>query len=527
VLRARILRHEGYCKDTNRKIHRRRDRAHTKALPSSKGTTLLSQFILLSLSVESTRMEEEPAASSASAAVPAAEPGSAPGGAHRVAGGHSSNPASRSSPANNGIVIERDESGEANDEDLSQRGGDGVTHSGSNSDNKSTNTRSNNSRSNTNNDDNSGGDRRAPAVSVFFGSVGEAANHLEENEGGTIDSLYVREPLRGRPDLQAFGRLVAALGRYEGGRVDRQVHFLHLDWDALPEEDVETLFGQVLPFHPTLKRLAFFDIEGAIPVRYLTLLTSSLPAAGSSSALKILQFMFPRFGRESSQAIADLIGRNVALTELVVLPNRHALHPDDCKLICEATLRHTSLQCLRLRVDEVQDDTLGGVGASSTLRTLGVTSNGGFSEGSVASFARQLRTNATLSHLSLATRSEMPRDDRFRLFRPIEKVLETHNFTLTQVEVGAGWDGQENVVSLLRRNRRIQRALEQLEPVSYRLEPTILWPRAFEKVSALPTLLYRFLRRGDVSALSDLLLRDKKVQGKKKRGRSSSDSDER
>jgi hypothetical protein len=56
---------------------------------------------------------------------------------------------------------------------------------------------------------------------------------------------------------------------------------------------------------------------------------------------------------------------------------------------------------------------------------------------------------------------------------------------------------------LLHRNRRIQKALEYLHPRRYHVAPTSLWPTALGMVSSLPTLLFRFLRQGDLNALDD------------------------
>ena len=60
------------------------------------------------------------------------------------------------------------------------------------------------------------------------------------------------------------------------------------------------------------------------------------------------------------------------------------------------------------------------------------------------------------------------------------------------------------VALLLRRNERIHQALEDLP--DYHVSPSALWPSVLEMVSDLPTLIYRLVRRGDVNALSDLLL---------------------
>jgi hypothetical protein len=62
----------------------------------------------------------------------------------------------------------------------------------------------------------------------------------------------------------------------------------------------------------------------------------------------------------------------------------------------------------------------------------------------------------------------------------------------------------DKVVALLRRNERIRQALDDLQ--DYHVSPSVLWPSVLGMVSGLPTLLYRFLRQGDVNALVDLLI---------------------
>jgi hypothetical protein len=85
----------------------------------------------------------------------------------------------------------------------------------------------------------------------------------------------------------------------------------------------------------------------------------------------------------------------------------------------------------------------------------------------------------------------------------------TYNVTLEIVEVGSARYGSavaRTIDGLLRRNGRIRRALEHLKPREYHVAPASLWPSTLEMVSRLPTLMYRFLRRGDLNALGDRLV---------------------
>jgi hypothetical protein len=353
---------------------------------------------------------------------------------------------------------------------------------------------------------NAGGGGRWEEVPLLRGGFREVTEYLEVNGGSPIGMLHVLGPRVWRDDLmedahQAFGRLVAALGRKEGGRVVQRISFVGMEWGALPNDHAQLLFREVLALHPTLENLMFIDDEGVIPVRCLNFLTSSLPVARSATPLQSLQILTPGLDLESSRAIAEMIRRNVALTELRVRPDLDYLDSDNGRLVFEAATLNTNLQILRLYVDTIQDNTLDHVGASSSLRTLDIHSEQVPSQGSVVNFARDLRINTTLTFLRLDSLPDTPLEDLVSLFRPIEDALETYNFTLTEVVVGSGWHEHENVAPLLLRNRRLQQVLEHLEPRNYLDFPDVLWPRLFGMVSAIPTLLYRSLRPGNVDAL--------------------------
>jgi hypothetical protein len=292
---------------------------------------------------------------------------------------------------------------------------------------------------------------------------------------------------------------------------------------------MERLFGEVLPAHPSLQRIFFY--RGSIPARFVRLLATSvrkdrlppLARLDFGGALRVTSTS----DRAGAQAIADMIGRGVPITNIRVSLH-DAMDADACEFICRAVPRNTHLRDLWIRVKEIFPDTLGSVVASSSLRNLLVFVDKGFPDEILAEIAQQLRTNTTLQGLYLCTSSNsLPayRSESSRLFRG---ALEFYNYTLLTFHLDRGRHVVKDagVRQLLERNGTIQRALEQLEPVSYRVAPTSLWPRAFEVVSTLPTLLYRFLRRGDVNTLCDLLLRDKKIHGQK-RGRSIADNDDR
>jgi hypothetical protein len=86
-------------------------------------------------------------------------------------------------------------------------------------------------------------------------------------------------------------------------------------------------------------------------------------------------------------------------------------------------------------------------------------------------------------------------------------LLLTHNFTLQNVQVVPRKDGTGSyegpIGEQLRRNAYVRRAVEHLSASDYRIPRRAVWPRALQEVSTIPTLLYRFVRCGNVDALAE------------------------
>jgi hypothetical protein len=360
---------------------------------------------------------------------------------------------------------------------------------------------------------------------VYTKCFSEAAQLLEETYGGTIECLCViphdndrseedeaddeeQEVIR-HPgnDATSFRRFVEALGRSpgRGGRGVREVHFDNVNWDVLRVVDLARFFGEVLPVHPTLETIGLAGYE--IPQTYVRLLASSIGAGRSTTPLRKLQLQCA-IGHESIPAVADMIRRNVPLSELRVNPLQGPkLGPDDCKSICQSMLRNTHIRVLHLHVKEALADTFDDIVARCSLTKLVVIADE-WSEECVASVARQLRINTSLERMYAIKRGFEPTP----FFRPIVEVLETYNITLRKVEFhwfneqDARSTFEKHILALLRRrNRWIRRAMEQLEPRSYHLAPPSLWPLALRMVSPLPTLVFRFLRKGDLNTLCGLV----------------------
>jgi hypothetical protein len=116
-----------------------------------------------------------------------------------------------------------------------------------------------------------------------------------------------------------------------------------------------------------------------------------------------------------------------------------------------------------------------------------------------------LKRNSTLERLFLA--EDDPSNLGEENVRHMETVLRRYNSTLTRVKLRPGRDGQWiRFHDLLERNRRVGAAVEQLaklhhvsegEDRTIQLKRSVL-PAVLERIGPFPTLLYRFLRWGDV-----------------------------
>jgi hypothetical protein len=161
--------------------------------------------------------------------------------------------------------------------------------------------------------------------------------------------------------------------------------------------------------------------------------------------------------------------------------------------------------------------------------------------------AQQLRTNTTtLEELHIATTPTVSTyvadDDGYWVrstrpgmsycYIPWMELRETYNFSLRRLtEVYTlGMDGTppnmvaDRITACLRRNGRIRQGLGRLG--GYQVPQAGLLPRVLDLVSGLPTLVYRFLRQGDLSTIGTLLLARQSGPGygrKKKRSRESKD----
>jgi hypothetical protein len=272
------------------------------------------------------------------------------------------------------------------------------------------------------------------------------------------------------------------------------------------------LLGRVLPSHPTLGAITFSACHFSGP--QWELFASSVPSATAAAAtaptrLVSLDFEECPLGREGAAAIAAMVRGNAPLSALAIsVLDDDGLDPDSCRLLCRSVPENIHLRALTLvPVAELRADTLEGVAApSSPLHDLDVGVTRPMSDESLIGLARELKTNTTLRRLTLVEVAEVPLEGRrSHLFRPLEQVLETYNFTLEVVDVtqlhATHRAAQRRMDALLRRNWGIRSALEALQRLdpARRDHPRLLRiaPEVLAAAGRLPTLLYRFLRRGE------------------------------
>jgi hypothetical protein len=365
----------------------------------------------------------------------------------------------------------------------------------------------------------------------------EAAEQLDDGAGRPVHTLVLMlRSGRGEGDSLrlGFSRFVTALRRTT--RVVRRIMFLEVDWRDTPEGETAELLGEVLPVHPTIKSITFSFCDFSLP--HLQLFTSSVPTQATRPAK--LEFRDRPMDRDSAQAIADMVRRNVPISSLSVgLFGGFGVDADGCQLICRSVPSNKNLRWLGIQVKGLYSDTLENVASSSSsLQGLTVIVHDPMSEDGVGGLARQLRTNTTMKRLILLQYIESHPAELPDCFRPIEEVLETYNVTLTTVvvnvvdaaglrTVGPPSAVQTRIRRILRRNRQIQRALYLFLIPDYRGTRTVrqlpITSRVLELAANHPTLMYRALRHGEASDLCDLVYRDK---GPKKRDRAPSSHEE-
>jgi hypothetical protein len=204
-------------------------------------------------------------------------------------------------------------------------------------------------------------------------------------------------------------------------------------------------------------------------------------------------------------ALAAVLRRN-APVRILELNASTGLGRDACRHIFDSLQDNTLLWSLEVGMEEVYDDALIlPTNKASALRRLSIDVQRWTLEGK-ASLARKLKTNTLLKDLLVVHRNTIGLTHRPRI-----ELLQSHNFTLRTVReqfhtrngLRAAPMG-DLLPRYLSRNGRIRKALDDLR--GYHVSTAAPRPRVLEMVSGIPTLLYRFVRWGDINAWVDLVV---------------------
>lgn len=278
------------------------------------------------------------------------------------------------------------------------------------------------------------------------------------------------------------------------------------DNGAPSEEDLDHLFGSVLPRHPSLVEVAIRNAP--MPSSRFEAFCEAMANATEPSPLRSLELSGTVLDNATAPAaIAQLLQNRTAIPNLRKLRlSGTMLNGDSLQQICDAVPFRPNLRALHFAgfVEAViRSDTLvGALGPTSSLRTFKVCAR--FTKDGVMSVVQALKRNETLQHLELLRIIEGMNDlvhDEFRM------LLTHHNFTLRRISLFF-WrelDNETQLRAIMRRNVLVQGVHDHLKYVKYEFELYKLWPIVLGVMSRFPTLLLRFLRRGNVLGLAAIL----------------------
>jgi hypothetical protein len=263
--------------------------------------------------------------------------------------------------------------------------------------------------------------------------------------------------------------------------------------------DLERFFGTVLPRHPSLKDLMFTCCR--IDRHFLRLLTEPMATAISTPMpLTDLCFFMTPIDSECAQLIKRML-QTGPLAKLVITFCR--IDADICRCICEGATGRTKLRYLSFKEIyhdgrlAIQSDTLAAaLGPASKLTGFDVRASS-WTDEAVEKAVAALRTNAELQHVRFVS---FDPQDLIRHAALFEDLLHRYNFTLVDLLLPDGADQEP----LLLRNERIRALHGGLRDRGYCVpHSAALWPNVLERIGTFPTLLYRFVRRGNTTALAE------------------------
>jgi hypothetical protein len=204
------------------------------------------------------------------------------------------------------------------------------------------------------------------------------------------------------------------------------------------------------------------------------------------------------------------------LRELWLIGTR--LDGDALRRICDCVPVRPKLTSFRFAGSAneavIRPDTLAGaLGPASSLVALEVCATWTH-EGLVAA-VRLLRTNETLRHLEMLRLGEEggggggDNNPSELVLAEFYDLLWHHNFTLRRVTLFCWRERASDapIRAALKQNSPIQRDDERWKERGggYHLEPATVWPVVMGRMSRIPTLLYRFLRRDNLQSLAAIV----------------------
>jgi hypothetical protein len=336
--------------------------------------------------------------------------------------------------------------------------------------------------------------------------VEEENDDEEDDDLNTNREQLIRRFVAGLRDHDQIRRIEFNRGLFASA--DRELPVVP-GADGPGARDLDDLFGYVLPNHPSLTEIGFYEcsVESALLERLFRSLPTG-PIALSSLDLETVPLTV-----ETCTALGNMLKENVQLESLSV---RNGLFDSEgCKLICDGAAANEHLEGMFLSDPgtlSIQLDTFARLFASPRcgVRYLGVIAHSWTPVG-YAAFVRGLSTHRKLERVLLGHDY-----GREQLGHPelLENMLRWHNYTLTDLCIcpDPRRDVRMRIDALLARNASIKAAASSLAERNYRVLPLALWPQVMDKIGTLPSLLYVLLRRGSVDEFARcvLLLRSRR-----------------
>lgn len=298
-------------------------------------------------------------------------------------------------------------------------------------------------------------------------------------------------------DIRAFPAFVTALYGHEHVEILQFHYFPFKDGSnvyAPRYDDLERLFGTVLPNLPRLTYLSFVECD--LHPRCAELFFAALP--DDRRPLLELDFFHNPLTPGVCRALAGALRRDLLSTLDI---NNAKLDSESATILVQAAAASRHLQRIYL-VDKDRTWTVtpatwaGGAMVRATMPSF--TFGDGWTDPGLVELFWQLRLNVSLRGLDV--RGSV--SDQ-RMVELLEELLSAYNFTIE--DVGSDYDRRPRIEALLRRNERVRAANDRLQMHNYHVRERNLWPSALRVIGAFPTLVYRFLRHGNAVALSDQL----------------------